>query len=490
VVFSILEEGAEATLARMREAPRGCGLVEIRADHLRAAEVEGMVRRADRPVIVTARAVRDGGGFDGSEEERREILTRALGAGARFIDVEWGGPSAHLASRGDPERVVLSHHGGPCEIAPLLGLFREMGGAFAGRLKIVPRARSPVDAGAVREILSVARKAGRVLAAFATGPAGTPTRILAPSWGSWATYGSASFGAETGEGQLRAVDLLEVYDVLGVSDATRRFALVGQPVEASPSPAMHAAGYRESGIDARYIPVEAQDADEVAPLVGEAGILGLAGLGVTMPLKERLAERASLEDPCARSARAVNTVLAGESRWLGYNTDGPAALTLLGREIDLAETRVAVVGAGGTARAIAASLVAAGGHVTFFNRDRRRAERAAEEIGGKADRLEALRSAEWDILVQATPLGREGEDVLAPSRLCGRVVLDVLYGPEPTPLVRAARRRGLSVVDGFSLLVEQAALQFEILTGRRPSRGVLEAAGRRWLLDRRAARVQ
>jgi len=481
VICSVLEADADASSTRIEEAPGGCALVELRADCLRAAEVEGLVRRAGRALIVTARARRDGGRFDGSEEERRELLARALLAGARYVDVEWGGPAAHLARGNDAARVVLSQHGAPCASAALLPLLDDMAHASTGPLKIVPHARSPVEARALRDVLGAARKHGRLLAAFATGPAGIATRILGPAWGSWATYGAAGFGAETGEGQLRAVDLLEIYDVLGIRETTRRFALVGAPVQGSPSPAMHAAGYRELGIDARYLPVQAASVADVEPLAGEGGILGIEGMGVTIPLKEALAARVTLEDPCARAARAVNTVLARADGWRGFNTDGPAALSLLRAHIEPAGARVALAGAGGTARAIAASLLAAGSRVTFYNRDRLRAERAAREIGGGAEDLAALRGAEWEVLVQATPLGREGEEVVPAGSLRGRAVLDVVYGTEPTPLVRAARARGIAAVDGFSLLVEQALLQFELLAGRRPSRRTLEEAGRRWL---------
>jgi shikimate 5-dehydrogenase len=138
------------------------------------------------------------------------------------------------------------------------------------------------------------------------------------------------------------------------------------------------------------------------------------------------------------------------------------------------------VGAGGTARAIAAALKDAGASVTLFNRSTPRGEETARAIGVASLPLDALPRAAWDLLVQATPLGRHGEEFLLRRHLGGRMVLDAAYGAEPTPLVRAARGRGLAVADGFDLMQEQAVLQFERLTGRKAPRAAMAAAFQPW----------
>jgi shikimate dehydrogenase len=479
IVHSIFEETPEAVSRRLGESPRACALVEIRADCLRAADVAGLVRRAGRPVAVAVRSPADGGSFDGSTEEKRAILGAAFEAGSAFVDLEWDGPLRELADGPWATRTILSHHGAPCDPSTLAALFDAMAGTKAARLKIVPRAARPPELRAVRDLLARARGARRALCSFALGQAGTWSRVVAFSWGSWGVYGAAERGRETGEGQFTTREMLDVYRVLEISDATRWFGLCGTPLVDSPSPALHAAGYRDLGLDAVYVPVATGDLADVAAIVDEDGLLPLSGFGVTIPLKEPAARRCARLDPYAECGSA-NTVVVGEGGWEGFNTDAPAALALIRKHLDPRGKAAAIVGAGGTARAIAAALKEAGAFVTLFCRSAPRGDETARAVGVNSAPLSALPGALWDLLVQATPVGRHGEEVLLRRHLDGRMVLDAAYGAEPTPLVRAARARGLAVADGLDLLAEQAVLQFTRLTGRPAPRDAMAAALEPW----------
>lgn len=463
----------------MAEAPQACARIELRADHLRAADVEGLARRTGRPLIVTVRSLSDGGSFDGSTEEKASILAAALRAGSSFVDVEWEGPLRGWADGPQASRTILSHHGAPCDASTLRPLFAAMAGTKAARLKIVPRAGRAPDLRAVRELLSQSRALKRELCAFALGSQGTWSRILALRWGSWGTYGAAAAGSETGDGQLTTSDLLHVYRVLAIGDETRWFGLCGTGLMHSPSPALHAAAYLSLGVDAVYLPVEVGAIDDLGALVAPDGLLPLSGFGVTIPLKEEVAARCKRLHEFAQCG-AANTVLAEAAGWEGFNTDAPAALTLIRKHVEPEGVMAAVVGAGGTARAIAAALKDAGASVTLYNRGGTRADATARAIGVAAAPFEALPRAVWDVLVQATPLGRNGEELLLRRHLVGSVVLDAAYGAEPTPLVRAARARGLAVADGLDLLEEQGALQFERLTAQPAPRPAMTAALEPW----------
>jgi 3-dehydroquinate dehydratase/shikimate dehydrogenase len=474
VVHSILEATPEAVARRLEGAPSACAMIEVRADGLRAGDVAGLVRRASRSVVVTVRAREDGGAFDGSAEEKRSILDAALAAGAAFVDVEWDGPLRAFALGASAPRTILSHHGAPCEEGALGPLFRAMAGTRARALKIVPSATRGSELGAIRALLRLAREERRALCAFASGDAVAWSRIVALSWGSWGVYGAAARGRETGDGQLLTRDLLEVYRVLELGEPTRWFGLCGSPLSRSPSPALHAAGYRALGLDAVYVPIDAGTIEEAAAIVGSEGPLPLEGFGVTIPLKVEAARRcASLDEHAA--CGAVNTVRAVAGRWEGFNTDAPAALALIREHLEPAGAEVAIVGAGGTARAIAAVLKTAGARVTLYARNDARGGDAAAAVGVAGAPLRSLPGSRWDLLVQATPAGARGEEVLLRRHLDGRMVLDAAYGDEPTPLVRAARARGLVVVDGPTLLAAQAAIQFETLTGQPAPREAMAA---------------
>ena len=483
VICSIRQTDAASFRRAFSRVSSGCGLIEIRADDLRTEEVAEVVKAAGRPVIVTLRRRSEGGGFDGSEEDRSAGLRAALEAGALFVDVEWGSPQQVLAEGEHATRVILSYHGSKCSLAALTPILRSMASSGAARLKIVPEAAKPADGAVVRDLLRQAEEDSVVLACFAMGRAGALTRLMAPVWGSWATYGSLEAGSETAPGQFTATELLESYEVLQIGASTRIFALLGNAVSGSPSPAMHQAAYREAAIDARYVPLELDVLEDCRPLLGAEGLLGVEAFAVTIPFKEVAAAACRLDDEVAAAAESVNTVLLRDGGWRGYNTDGPAVVDLVRRRLDPRGAEVAIVGAGGTARAAAVALAAAGSRVTLFNRTPDRARAVARRLGVHAADLRRLPGHAWQVLVQATPLGAAGERLLERDELCGRMVLDAVYGGE-TPLVRDARRKGLAVADGLELLVAQAVPQFERMTGARAREATMRQAGQRWLSGR------
>jgi 3-dehydroquinate dehydratase/shikimate dehydrogenase len=477
VVCSVLPADVAQAGQMLSRAPGACGLVELRADHLRPEEISSIVRGTGIPLIVTIRHKDDGGVFEGSEQEREQGLRAALESGARFVDVEWDRPLAALVD--EPAlgtNVILSSHGLPCETSPLVAEYRRMRERSAGPLKIVADARSVDEVQAVRQLLREAALDGGQLAAFAMGGPGATSRLLAPCWGSWATYGALTAGSPTAAGQYTASEMLETYDVLTIGPQTRLFALVGNRVGGSPSPAMHAAGYRRHGVDARYLAVETDSFDAFASWVDPERGIGLAGFAVTLPFKEQAAAHCSPQDAVSAACGAVNTVIIEDGVMRGYNTDGAGVLGRLRTYIDPAGKRAAILGAGGTARSVAFELVRAGCEVTLFNRTAERAREGARAVGATAAPLERLSDHAWDILVNATPQGGDGRRFLDPDLLRGRVVVDAVYAPRSTALIRDARDRGLDAIDGLDMLAAQGVLQFRHMTGVDVELEVLHAA--------------
>ncbi|MCP3978794.1 MAG: type I 3-dehydroquinate dehydratase [bacterium] len=485
VICSVLERDAASAQRRIGDAPAGCGLVELRADALDPGDVQRIVAASERELIVTVRRPEDGGSFAGSEDDRRALLRGALAAGACRVDVEWNGPLRELASGEDASRVILSHHGAACVDSELAALYREMRGTPAFALKIVPEARRVADVAAVKALLACAREDGRRLAAFAMGRAGASSRILCGTWGSWATYGALDAASPTATGQLACRDLIETYRFGELGRGTRRFALIGARVFGSPSPAMHAAAYRRGGIDACYVPLEVDDADEVRPLLGDGGCARIEAFGVTIPHKEPVAAACARLDPLARAAGAVNTVrVLEDGSWEGHNTDGPGALDRMRPHLDPLGKAVAVVGAGGTGRAVAAVLKQAGALVTLFNRTERRARTVAEALGVDSAPLDALGRARFDALVNTAPRAMGEGPILDRARLAGRLVLDFVYAPGGTGLAREALAAGCVVVDGTELLAAQAVRQYALMTGRQAAFDEMRGVGEAWLARR------
>lgn len=261
---------------------------------------------------------------------------------------------------------------------------------------------------------------------------------------------------------------------------TRRVALLGMPLKRRHSVVMHNAAFAAAGIDGRYELLEI-DADGVPDAVAEARGPGWFGLGVTAPHKRLVASLCDAVEPDAEAIGAVNNVVrtdAGEL--LGINTDAPgfrAGVELaLGRP--LAGLRVVVVGAGGVAHAIVhACLTAGAARVVIANRS----PAAAAALAGRFAALggprvtavaldnpafvEALRTA--DLAVNATTVGMIDPGMTIPVDELpeGATVFDCVYVPAETPLLRAARERGLRAANGSEMLIAQAAIAFERWTG-------------------------
>ena len=201
--------------------------------------------------------------------------------------------------------------------------------------------------------------------------------------------------------------------------------------------------------------------------------LALSGFSVTRPYKQSiLTELAACDDAAAR-AGSVNTVVVRDDGGLvGSSTDGDGVLLPLRRRTDVARKRVAVLGAGGAARAAVLALVRAGACVTVLARRRGQAEEVASATGCSHAPLDAFAALDWDVLLNATPVGSGALPgaLPVPRELlrAGAIVFDMVYEPSETPLLAAAAARGCETIGGVEMLVAQAVGQLRAWTGQEP----------------------
>ncbi|MEW6722569.1 MAG: shikimate kinase [Candidatus Micrarchaeota archaeon] len=254
---------------------------------------------------------------------------------------------------------------------------------------------------------------------------------------------------------------------------TKLFGVAGKPVMHSMSPQMHNAAFMALGIDARYVRLAAESAEDA---LGTAREMGMKGLNVTSPFKEDMAALAGAADEGARRLGAVNTVVLGSGRPEGYNSDvGGVALALKSNGVEIRGKKAVVLGAGGAAKAAALALMNGGASVAVANRTLTKAERIAGELGcgfcGMEDVGEAL--GDSSVLVSALSTG---ERVVPPEALHeGLAVLDANYSTE-TSLSLDAKRRCCKVIDGREWLLYQGARAFEIFTGKEAPAGEMRKA--------------
>ncbi len=273
-----------------------------------------------------------------------------------------------------------------------------------------------------------------------------------------------------------------------ISATTRVAAAIGSPVRHSLSPALHNAGFADTGVDWVYAAFEVEPGRAAAAL-DAMRVLDLGGLSVTMPHKEAVAGLVDELDPAAAALRSVNTVVPiGYGRLKGYSTDGAgfvASLVAQGVEVD--GKHVCVLGAGGAARAIIDALARTGvSRITVVNRTDDRAQAAADVAAGIAEVGNPDAVRDCDIVVNATSIGMGTDEMPCDADLLNpqQVVADIVYHPRCTALLAAARDRGCRTVEGLAMLVHQAVLQQQLWTGASPSASVMWAAAERELASR------
>jgi shikimate dehydrogenase len=258
---------------------------------------------------------------------------------------------------------------------------------------------------------------------------------------------------------------------------TSLFGLIGNPVAHSLSPVMHNQAFAATGYNGVYLSFRVTD-----PAAAIKGIraLNFKGVSVTLPHKVAVMEYLDEVDKTAVRIGAVNTIVNNQGRLIGYNTDGQGALHALRARTSIKEKSVALIGAGGAARAIGFGLVAAGGHVTILSRSRTSGERLAADLQAEFLPLYAWQQDRYEILINATPVGMHPETDATPipkEELSeNMVVMDIVYNPLDTQLLKEAAAKKCQTINGVAMFVFQGAHQFELWTGQKAPVDVMQNA--------------
>lgn len=233
--------------------------------------------------------------------------------------------------------------------------------------------------------------------------------------------------------------------------------------------AMHEAGYRALGLDFTYVPF-AMTEERLPGAIAAMRTLGIRGLGISMPFKLQVMPLLDRIDPLAQAIGAVNTIVNDEGTLTGYNTDASGSVQALREVTELEGKRAIVIGAGGAARAVVHALVSEGVRVHVVNRTTERARSLAEPLGSTFGPLSDLATLDCDIVVNCSSVTMQDVDGRSPiperAISAEMVVMDAVYKPIQTELVRAAERRGARAIHGGRMLLHQAAGQFELYTGK------------------------
>jgi 3-dehydroquinate dehydratase/shikimate dehydrogenase len=243
--------------------------------------------------------------------------------------------------------------------------------------------------------------------------------------------------------------------------------VAGNPIAHSLSPLMQNTAFRKESVNAVLLPLKVRALDDLLTLVRE---LPLAGAAVTMPLKQEVVPHLANMDPLTARIGACNTLRTGaDGKLYGFNTDVAGVVRPLEKRLKLKGARIGVVGAGGAARAGVFGLVNQGAEVFIFNVIHEQAVALAKEAKATALTRENFGKERFDVLINATPCGMEGNPQrlpIAEDELNADLVFDMVYNPLETPLLKLAKERGIATISGMEMFVQQGARQFEIWTGK------------------------
>jgi 3-dehydroquinate dehydratase/shikimate dehydrogenase len=229
---------------------------------------------------------------------------------------------------------------------------------------------------------------------------------------------------------------------------------------------MNTAFHRET-VNAVYLALQTEKIADLLLLIREVPVHGVS---VTMPLKQEIMKHLDRTDVLSQKIGACNTIIRSQDgKLVGYNTDVTGVVRPLEQRLDLRKAKVLLLGAGGAARAAAFGLRQKGADVYILNRTPQSAQKLARQAEAKTIRRDQVAKAHFDVIVNATSVGMAGvkqQTILEEKEVNAKLVFDMVYNPVETPLLKMARSKGLAIITGAEMFVQQGAEQFQLWTGK------------------------
>jgi len=450
---------------------QGAKLVELRLDYIvRDVNLGRLLGERPCPVIVTCRRERDGGKWSASEEARLMLLRAAIAEGVEYVDLEED--IADRIPRYGATKRIISHHDFRQTPEDLSEVHARLAALDADIVKIATMANRPRDN---VQMLKLIRESEVPTVGMCMGEIGTASRILAGKYGAPHSYATFHPERSLAPGQLSYQQMKEIYNYEAIDADTAVYGVIADPIGHSLSPRIHNAAFRESGLNAVYVPFRVPR-DHLAEFMADRHELGVAALSVTIPHKEAMLSHLDLADGVVRGIGATNTVVFRDGKTVGYNTDYKAAMESLDRvvanksEKPLSGRKALVLGAGGVSKTLVFGLIRRGAIVTVASRTRERSEALAKAMSCQAIDWSERHSVKPDVLINGTPLGMHPDVDETPFDAKhlrpGMIVFDTVYNPERTLLIKQARNAGCRVISGLEMFIQQAALQYQYFTDK------------------------
>src|SRR5947209_7512568 len=424
---------------------------------------------AEAIIVATCRRAANGGKLKGSVAAQVGLLIKAGSQGCHLVDIELETAAqlkpADFARLRRSANLILSTHDfrGTKKLEETFARMQQYPADF---FKVVSTANSLYDNVVVMKFLEQHSHSHSMIG-ICMGEQGIISRVLAVRAGSQFTFAAANPGEETAPGQVAARTLRDTYRIEQVDAATRVYGVAGDPISHSLSPLMLNAAFRRENVNGVYLALHAKSLDDLLACIRD---IPIHGLSITMPYKEEILKHLDKTDPLTAKIGACNTVVRSqEGKLYGFNTDVTGVVRPLEQRLHLQGTKILVLGAGGAARAAVFGLKERGADVYILNRTPSPAQTLAKQARAKAINKMQLKKIAFDVIINATPAGMEGNKDPLPiseQELKAKFFFEMVYSPAETRLVKMARELGIHVILGAEMFVQQGARQFEIWTGK------------------------
>ncbi len=472
--IAVIGTDAPTIIERAESLVRDNPFLELRLDYLSQPlaalpKVKTLLEmHPEATFIATCRRAVNGGKFKGSVAAELAVLRKAADIGFPLVDLELQSAEAlkadDLQDLSNRVGIILSYHNFK-NSKKLDEQFEEMSQYPADFYKLVSTATNLYDNVTMMKFLE-ANSGKHEMVGLCMGEQGIISRVLGVRAGSIFTFGAATRGEETAPGQVLAGELRDTYRIDIVDQATQVYGVAGDPISHSLSPVMMNAAFRREAVNAVYLALHAKSLKDLMACVRD---IPIRGLSITMPYKQDIVEELDNSDALTKQIGACNTVVrAADGKLYGFNTDVAGVVVPLEQRLHLAGARVLIVGAGGVARAAAFGLKNKGAEVFLTNRTAEKGQTLARQSKVKYLKRPEVAKQSFDVIINATPVGMNGnkQSPLEEKELNAKYVFDLVYTPAETKLTKMAVAKGLQVIPGLEMFVQQGARQFEIWTGK------------------------
>lgn len=486
VCIPITAKTAEEAILDLKEAEKFADLAELRIDYIKNIDekkIKILLEKRNKKSIVTCRPKSLCGNFEGNDEERLNLLKKAIEFNAGFIDIEFESNKEeikNIVKNKKNSKVIVSYHNlnETPQLNELQKKYEEIKKLSPDLIKIATTANSINDNFIIFDLL----KGKNNLIAFCMGIRGQISRILAPKYGSRMTFASLKEGKESASGQISIEEMKNVYNIGSINKDTQPIGVIGCFAENSMSKYMHNACFKEKNLNFVYMPLKVAE-NELKKFMQNFRKFNFRGASVTIPNKLEVMDYIDEVDEIAKSVGAVNILSNNNGKIIGSNSDCYGAIEALKEKTSLKNKKALVIGAGGGARAIIYGLKKENAvAITITNRTLDKAKSLADEFNIKYGKIENIKELikNSEIIINTTSVGMNpnpDESIIKEGDLIeGKIVMDIVYKPIETKMIKIARKAKCIAITGDRMLAYQALKPFKMWTGHDADFNMMENA--------------